>query len=68
LPEVSWVEPVVNLTKLLIENPSCGLCRLLIKNIIINHNSRDSRGGPRSKITQKPASIFPDNNGAVLVR
>jgi len=26
-----------------------------------------SRRGPQSKITQKPASIFPDDDGAVLV-
>ena len=29
-------------------------------------HSRDDQG-PRSKITQKPASIFPDDDGAVLV-
>ena len=47
---------------------------LLCLRTIMNHNSgsqqgrRRSRRGPRSKITHKPASIFPDNDGAVLVR
>ena len=39
---------------------------------IVVHDSRDhterSRRGPRDNITQKPASIFPDDDEAVLVR
>ena len=34
-------------------------------------HSRDDQEvgmGPQSKITQKPASIFPDDDGAVLIR
>ena len=30
--------------------------------------TKRSRRGPRNNITQKPASIFPDDNEAVLVR
>jgi len=31
-------------------------------------HSRNDQEVPQSKITQKPASIFPDNDGAVLLR
>jgi len=58
------------ISKMDLEN--CANTRVRI--IIMNHNSDSSeeqprsRHGPQSKITRKPASIFPDNNGVVLFR
>jgi len=35
---------------------------------LFQHNRQVPRGGRQSKFIQKPVTIFPDDNGAVLVR
>jgi len=35
---------------------------------VIMNQPQKSRRGPQNNITQKQTSIFPDNNGAMLVR